>query len=126
MINTIFELRFVLDYIGKNTTNKEYTRIKLNDYDLFIIERLRLIFEVFSKPIIKLQGQIYTTIPKALLYIANIYRKLEDLGKRFDKEKTKFEVISPEVSNSILSSYLYIYLLTYSLVYYFSRLRPSY
>jgi len=83
MLNTFLELKEPLIYISKITRNIDYNRIFLNDRDWFILSQLIRIFEVFIKPTIKLQGQVYITLPKALLYIYQIYNKLEGLVRNF-------------------------------------------
>jgi hypothetical protein len=41
---------------------------------------------VFSKPSIKLQGQIYTTLPLGLLYIYLIYNNLNNLIEEYKRK----------------------------------------
>jgi hypothetical protein len=79
MLSTFLELKEVLIYISKNTSNLEYNRIFLNSKEWAEIEELKRIFEVFLKPSIKLQGQTYTTLSQSLFYIYLIYKDLEVL-----------------------------------------------
>jgi len=79
MISTTLELKEPLIYINKITKNSEFKRYFLTDTDFDELYELKLIFEVFFKPTIKLQGQLYTTLNIGLLYIYQIYNKLEAL-----------------------------------------------
>lgn len=89
MLKTILELKEPLTYISNNTTNKEFKRIFFNPKEWLIISYLKQIFKVFVKPSIKLQGQLYITLSTALLYIYQIFNKLEGLIETFNKEIEK-------------------------------------
>jgi hypothetical protein len=43
-------------------------------------------FKVFLKPSIKLQGQIYTTLPLGLSYIYSIYNNLDNLIEEYKRK----------------------------------------
>jgi hypothetical protein len=88
MIKTALELKEPLIYISKNTTNIEYKRNILTDNEWLILIELRNIFEIFVKPSTKLQGSLYITLNMSLLYIYQIYNKLNNL-KLIYKEKVK-------------------------------------
>jgi hypothetical protein len=77
MLHRFIQFKNPLIYINKNTTNQEYTSLFFNKEEWYIINELLEIFQVFVKPSIKLQGQVYITINKAILYIYQIYSKLE-------------------------------------------------
>jgi hypothetical protein len=53
---------------------------------MFILLQILKTFKVFSKPSIKLQGQIYTTLPLGLLYIYSIYNNLNNLIKKYKRK----------------------------------------
>ena len=83
MLISTLELKEALIYIYKLTSNKEYKRVFLTSDQWHYIEDLIKVFQVFLKPSIKLQGQAYITLPKGLLYIYQIYKKLKDLKDDF-------------------------------------------
>jgi len=60
----------------------------LTETDWVQLKELKSIFEVFIKPTIKLQGQIYTTLNFSLLYIYQIYKKLNNLINIYKQNKT--------------------------------------
>jgi hypothetical protein len=82
MLNTFIELKEPLDYIYRNTINNEFKSIYLNSIDWFIIKQLKTLFKIFTMPSIKLQGEVYTTLPKGLLYIYKIYNDLEEFNEK--------------------------------------------
>jgi hypothetical protein len=87
MISTTLELKEPLIYINKITKNTEFKRYFLTDMEFDELYELKLIFEVFLKPTIKLQGQLYTTLNISLLYIYQIYNKLEALLNDYKSRK---------------------------------------
>jgi hypothetical protein len=108
MLKAAQDLKEPLTYISNNTTNNEYKKVALRSIDWLVINTLVEILEVFVKPSIKLQGQVYITLPNALLYIFNIYNKLYKLIQKLKlfQQKDKQNV-------SCLTLYLtfYLYLL---------------
>ena len=64
----------------------EFQGIFLNSKEWYMLTQLKRIFEVFVKPSIKLQGQVYITLPKSLLYIYQIYNNLDDLTRNFKRQ----------------------------------------
>lgn len=83
MLSSVLELKDPLFYIMRNTSNTEFKSIFFSNSDWVEIGQLKRIFEVFVKPSIKLQGQVYITISEGLLYIYQIYNKLEGLNSDF-------------------------------------------
>ena len=83
MIKAVLNLKQPLLYINRNTTNAEYLQIFFKEVDWFILTELKKIFEIFIKASIKLQGEVYTTLPKALLYIYQIYNKLTAIYRNY-------------------------------------------
>ena len=77
MIKTALELKEVIIYISNLTTNTEFKNYTLTITDQAALQDLADIFAIFVTPTIKLQGQVYTIINKSLLFIYQIYNKLE-------------------------------------------------
>jgi hypothetical protein len=77
MLNTFIELKEPLEFVYRFITNTEFKNIYLNSVDWFTIQQLRNLFNIFVKPLVKLQAEVYTTLPKSLLYIYKIYIDLE-------------------------------------------------
>ena len=69
MIKTALELKEVIIYISNLTTNTEFKNYTLTITDWAALQDLADIFAIFVTPTIKLQGQVYTTINKSLLFI---------------------------------------------------------
>ncbi len=86
MIKTAIDLKQPIIYISKNITNKEFKRYILIDNEWSVLNELKNIFEIFVKPSVKLQRQLYITLNKSLLYIYQIYNKLEHLIDIFKKK----------------------------------------
>ena len=106
MVKTAIELKKIIIYIRNNITNKEFKRNILNESEWLALSELQNIFEIFVKPLTKLQGQLYITLNMSLLYIYQIYNKLENLIVIY-KEKLKMHDISYNYYNNfILTSYL--------------------
>ena len=95
----VYELKELLLYIEKNTTYIEFRNIAFNLIDWFIIKNLIKIFEIFVKPLVKLQGQIYITLLIALIYI---YKIFSELFERQSNQNT------PWVSNTDLHLLIFI------------------
>ena len=55
----------------------------MTDLDWVFLVEIKRLFEVFVKPSTRLQGQFYTTMPEGLLFIYQIYNKLESFNKAF-------------------------------------------
>ena len=56
------------------------------------MDELKNIFEIFVKLLVKLQGQIYTTLNRGLIYIYILYKNLNDLKVKFERQKNiKFQ-----------------------------------
>jgi len=87
MIITTLELREPLTYISKFTKNTEFKRHFLTDNEFNELNELKSIFEIFVKPTDKLQGQLYTTLNITLLYVYQIYNKLEKLINNYKSRK---------------------------------------
>ena len=79
MISTTLELKEPLIYINKITKNTDFKRYFLSDNEFKELIELKKIFEVFIKPTTKLQGELYITLNITLLYIYQIYNKLDNL-----------------------------------------------
>ena len=79
MISTTLELKEPLIYINKITKNTDFKRYFLSDNEFEELIELKKIFEVFIKPTTKLQGELYITLNITLLYIYQIYNKLDNL-----------------------------------------------
>src|SRR6266566_4463937 len=103
MIKIAFELKEVIIYIGNNTTNKEFKRNILNESDWLALSELQNIFEIFVKPSTKLQGQLYIILNMNLLYIYQIYNKLENLIIIY-KDKLQTNIISYNYYNNFISA----------------------
>ena len=99
MLRTAKRLRNPLEYIGKMTKNEEYLKIQLTENDWLIIDHLISIFEVFVKTTVKLQGQLYTTLPISLLYIYVIHNKLKALKDEFNELQNDRQATSTFISN---------------------------
>jgi hypothetical protein len=84
MINTALLLRGPIDYILRNTSNSEFLQTGLTSPDWEALTHLKIIFELFKKPLIKLQGQVYTTISIGLLYIFHLLKSLQQLQQTFE------------------------------------------
>jgi hypothetical protein len=84
MLKTFLDFKYPLLYVSKMTSSEEFNNHYLNSNDWFLINKLKAILEVFLKPSIKLQGEIYVTLPKGLLYIYQIYNKLNTLKDTFE------------------------------------------
>ena len=76
MLKAILYLQKPLDWVSKNTTNSDYKKVALNATNWLIVKNLTSILKIFVKPSIRLQGQLYTTLPMALLDIYLISNKL--------------------------------------------------
>jgi hypothetical protein len=85
MLKGFLELKVPLTYIYRNTTNEEYRNI-FPQKEMFVLSQILKTFEIFSKPSIKLQGQIYTTLPSGLLYIYSIYNNLDNLIEEYERK----------------------------------------
>ena len=103
MLTTAYDLKEPLLYIEKNTSHIEYKSIAFNSSDWFIIKNLIKIFEIFVKPSVKLQGQVYITLSTALIYIFKIYRELFTLKELFERLATQ--------NDQLVSKFLYFILL---------------
>ena len=79
MLKTAFDLKSAVNYVAKNITNVEFQRHSLNNKEWDSILGLINIFEIFVKPTTKLQSQTYTISNEGLLYIYQIYNKLETI-----------------------------------------------
>ena len=88
MIKIALDLQKAIIYTANNTTNKDFKQNMLTETDWLQLKELKTIFEVFLKPTIKLQGQIYTTLNFSLLYIYQIYKKLNNLISIYKQNKT--------------------------------------
>ena len=86
MIKTAIELKEPLTYVFRNTANKEYKRIFLSLAEWNTLQQLEKIFLVLVKPIIRLQSEYYVNINKALLFVYQIYNRLEDLSREFEPD----------------------------------------
>ena len=69
MLQVFLKLKEPLHFISRHTVNKEYRDIFFNSVKLFILSQIKKAFQVFLKPLVDLQGEVYTTLPKGLLYI---------------------------------------------------------
>jgi hypothetical protein len=88
MIKIALDLKKAILYTANNTTNKEFKANILTEVEWLQLKELKSIFEVFLKPTIKLQGQIYTILNISLLYIYQIYKKLNSLISIYKQNKT--------------------------------------
>ena len=86
MLNAFFELKGPLEYIDRNSANNEFHDIFLSSTDWIIVEELRNLFNIFVKPSVKLQGEVYVTLPKGLLYIYQIYNNLEAFINKVERK----------------------------------------
>ena len=98
MIKVVIELKEPLTFIFRNTTNKEYKRIFLTTTEWITLQQLERIFLILIKPTIRLQSEYYININKALLFVYQIYDKLESLINEFN-DKIKEE---PDLVNILL------------------------
>jgi hypothetical protein len=69
MINTTLNLKEALKYISNNTTNNIFKSLFLTEKEFTELSDLKNIFEIFVKPSVKLQGQVYITLNRGLIYI---------------------------------------------------------
>lgn len=84
MLKSTLRLKEVLIYISKITENDEFKNISFSSMEWYIIQQLINIFEIFVILSIYLQGELYTILLLTLLYIYQIYDKLEDLIDNFE------------------------------------------
>lgn len=76
-------LKYALIFVNINTDNNEFKDLFLTDDEwLFIIEAIRIL-QVFYKPSIRLQGEVYITLSNALLDIHNVSNKLTALKHEY-------------------------------------------
>jgi hypothetical protein len=102
MIKTAIDLKQPLIYIAKVTTNKDYKRYILTETEWTELNELKNIFEIFIKPSVKLQAEIYTTLNLGLLYIYQTYQKLYTLYYNY-KEKQRQQINNQTVNyNSLI------------------------
>ena len=94
MIKATLDLKEPLIYIERNITNPLFKKIALSKADFLALKELERIFIIFLKPSIKLQAQLYITLPKSLLYIYKIFNKLEALNEEFIRESKKPNLVS--------------------------------
>ena len=87
MIKIALDLQKAIIYTANNTTNKDFKQHMLTKTDWLQLKELKSIFKVFLKPTIKLQSQIYTTLNYSLLYIYQIYKKLDNLINIYKQNK---------------------------------------
>jgi hypothetical protein len=109
MVNTTLELKGPLTYIYRMTDRAEFQNIFFSLADWFILTQLQRIFQIFVKPSIKLQGEFYTTLPTALLYVYNFYLKLSELRTDYTRLKRRY----PEAVSYLFIYYLLIYFIIY-------------
>ena len=69
MISAFLDFKEPLIYVNRATTTDEFKRFFIKPKEWQVIEWLQQIFEVFVKPSVKLQGQVYVTLSSALLYV---------------------------------------------------------
>lgn len=83
MLLTTIELKEPLTYISRLTKNNEYKAIFFTDREWGFLTHLKEIFEVFNKPSIRLQSELYISLNKGLLYIYTIFEKLGELASNY-------------------------------------------
>ena len=86
MLTIVYTLKGPLTFIQRHTTYWEYQKIALTTADWFIVKNLIMIFTVFVKPSTQLQGELYITLPSALIHIYKVYKELQVLQRYFIKE----------------------------------------
>ncbi len=85
MLSAFLAFKEPLKYVNSLTVNNEFKGLFLTTKEWQVIKHLVRIFQIFVKPYVRLQGQVYTTLPTALLYIYQIYSKLKALQDEFDQ-----------------------------------------
>ena len=78
MLNVFYNLKELLKHIARFTKNTKFKQIYLNFINQYTVKQLTKLFKIFVKLLVKLQGEVYTTLLKALLYIYKIYNDLKD------------------------------------------------
>lgn len=107
MIKVFLELKPAINYTSGISTNKEFKNNALTETEWATLIELKAIFEIFVKPTIKLQGEIYTTLNKTLLFIYQIFNKLEkqleifESKKRYDSSNIDYNIIIQAINNGI-------------------------
>ena len=66
-------------YTYRNTTNEVVLANRIIEKDFQYLNILKKIFEIFVEPSVELQGQVYTIINLAFLYIYDIYKSLKEI-----------------------------------------------
>lgn len=67
----------------KHTNNKEISKIFFKDSEWGLLVKLYRVFEVFLRPSKDLQGQTYITNLFSLLYVYQMFNKLNKLAKAY-------------------------------------------
>ena len=100
MIKLFLDLKPAITYTSGISTNKEFKNNTLTETEWATLIELKAIFEIFVKPTIKLQGEIYTTLNKSLLFIYQIFNKLEKQREIFESKK-RYEPSNVDYNNII-------------------------
>ena len=87
MISTTLKLKDALIYINKFTKNTDFKRYFLTDDEFNELNELKRIFEIFVKPTTSLQSELSITLNFTLLYIYQIYNKLDNLITLYKNRK---------------------------------------
>jgi hypothetical protein len=98
-----------ISYILRSTNNIEFKRIGFSISDWEALPHLKSISELFKKPIIKLQGEVYTTMSLGLLYIFQLLENLKTLKQTFDLQANQPEKVSYFIY--FISNFIYTFLL---------------
>ena len=89
MLSAAYTLREPLTFVKRHIAHRKYLSIALTTPNWFIIKNLIKIFEVFVRPSVKLQGEIYVTLPTTLVYIYKVYTELSTLKAYFAREAAR-------------------------------------
>ena len=90
MLNSFYVLKHALTFININTDNDEFKALFLEDDEWPFVKEAIRIFQVFYKPSIRLQGEVYITFFSALLNIHTVSNKLTALKHEYASRTVSF------------------------------------
>ena len=94
MLNRFIYCKDAVLYTYRNTTNEVILANRIMERDFQYLNILKKIFKIFVEPSVELQGQVYTTINLAFLYIYDIYKSLKEISIEISKLRNKINDIS--------------------------------
>lgn len=93
MLTAFLEFKEAIRYIARNTNHSEFKKLELSNLDWYSLQELKKIFEIFVKPSVNLQGEVYTTISQGLLYVYQVWKNLRNLGHDYMRQIQEGSVI---------------------------------